>query len=490
MSEPPSYVPLLTLPVGPLGLPRQAGVPARSLLRPFGRHLGYGADPSRQVVVSWQVPDAVADPFVRIGTRPGEFGARIPAEMRPLVSRSAWRQPGADDDPVSPRTTTQYYLHTVLDQLLPDTTYYYVVGHRGHDPAGAGRLPGEFASFRTAPVPERGGAFSFTAFGDQGIGHNAVATANLAAALDPAFHLHLGDLSYANSIGSGETSDAYDPRIWDIFFVQNESIAARIPWMPAVGNHELEPWHGEHGYGGVRARFTMPDNAWPGSTGIYSWRYQNVGLICLDGNDVCYNTPANLDHTEGRQHRWLERRLSGFRADPTIDFVVVYLHQCTYSTCPGNGAELGAQEHWAPLFDRYQVDLVLSGHNHVYERTDPIRAGLATRPAPSGDTVDPVRDGTTYIVAGGGGDEIYAFAATDSHLGHESPNDEPLPMVICRPDGQEETVETAWSRVRYTGYCLLAVEVTPAAPGRAARMEVRSLTEDGILVDALTVRRS
>jgi len=459
-----------------------------SALRPFGRHLSFGADPSRQVVVSWQVPGPVSGPFVRIGTRPDDLGPRLAAEVRPLVSQLSWQQPVEDEPLIKPVTVTQYYLHARLDQLLPDTTYYYVVGHQGYDPAARSQLGG-IGSFRTAPSAGRGEAFTFTAFGDQGIGYNAVATGNLIAGLSPAFHLHMGDLSYANSDGGGDTTDSYDARLWDSFFVQNDPIASRIPWMMAIGNHEMEAWYSPDGYGGVRARFTMPDNAWDRSTGIYSWRYQNVGLISLDGNDVCYNTPANLDYTKGRQAAWLERRLAAFRADPGIDFVIVYLHQCTYSTCADNGAELGAQQQWAPLFDRYQVDLVLSGHNHIYERTDPVRAGKATRRVGPGGTVDPVRDGTTYVVVGGGGGGIYSFPAKDSYLGHETPNDAPVPMVICEPDGDNVTVPVDWSRVRYTGYCLLAVEATPAAHGRPAALSVRSLTEDGTAVDTFTVRR-
>jgi hypothetical protein len=30
-----------------------------------------------------------------------------------------------------------------------------------------------------------------------------------------------------------------------------------------------------------------------------------------------------------------------------------------------------------PLFDLYSVDLVINGHNHVFERTDPLRGGVA-----------------------------------------------------------------------------------------------------------------
>ncbi len=459
---------------------------AGSAVRPFGRHLAYGADPSQQVVVSWQVPAAVTAPFVRIGRVPGDYSEPIAAEVRTLTSQLSWQKPVEDLPLVKPKTVTQYYLHVRLDHLIPGTTYYYVVGHQGHDGAS---LLGEVACFRTAPAPGSATPFTFTAFGDQGIGYNAVATGGLVASLDSAFHVTMGDLSYANTEGGGGTDDKYDARVWDSYFTQNEAVAAQVPWMMAIGNHEMEAWYSPDGYGGVRARFTMPDNAWSGSTGIYSWRYQNVGLISLDGNDICFNTPANLDYTKGKQAAWLKSKLAAFRADTSIDFIVVYFHQCAYSTCPGNGAELGAQDQWAPLFDTYQVDLVLNGHNHIYERTDPIRKGKATRKVKPGDTVNPVKDGTTYVVAGGGGGGLYTFPASDTYLGHETANDSPVPMKYSDKDGHDHTVKVTWSRVRYTGYCLIALDVAPASGDTPAQLTARALTEDGTVVDRFVVRR-
>ncbi|MEV6606567.1 metallophosphoesterase family protein [Kutzneria sp. NPDC051319] len=457
-----------------------------SAVRPFGRHIAFGADPSQQVVVSWQVPAAVTAPFIRIGTSPTDLGAALPVEVRTLTSQLSWQKPTEDEPLVKPKTVVQYYLHARLDHLVPDTAYYYVVGHQGYDPAG--RLDG-VATFRTAPAVGKGAGFGFTAFGDQGVGYNATATTGLIAGLSPAFHLHMGDLSYANSSGGGDTTDSYDARIWDTFFNQNEPAAAQIPWMMAIGNHEMEPWYAADGYGGVRARFTMPDNAWSGSTGIYSWRYQNVGLISLDGNDICYNTPTNLNYTKGKQLAWLKATLKAMRADASIDFIVVYFHQCLYSTCQDNGAELGAQQQWAPLFDQYTVDVVLNGHNHIYERTDPIRAGKPTRKLASGDTVTPAKDGTTYVVAGGGGGGIYKFPGSDTYLGHETANDGTQPMKVSDEDGHDKTIKVSWSRVRYTGYCLVAVDVVPATATTPAKMTVRSLTEDGTAVDQFTVQR-
>ena len=62
------------------------------------------------------------------------------------------------------------------------------------------------------------------------------------------------------------------------------------------------------------------------------------------------------------------------------------------------------------------MDLVISGHVHAYERTNPIRAGQPTRHVAAGGTVHPTTDGTTYICAGGGGNGCYTtwYGTTDS----------------------------------------------------------------------------
>ena len=91
--------------------------------------------------------------------------------------------------------------------------------------------------------------------------YDAIGTANLIRAQSPAFHLHVGDVSYAESGGSGLITDSYDPRIWDQFFNEIEPAAGHIPWQVAVGNHEMEAWYSPDGYGGQYARFDFPGDA-------------------------------------------------------------------------------------------------------------------------------------------------------------------------------------------------------------------------------------
>jgi hypothetical protein len=133
------------------------------------------------------------------------------------------------------------------------------------------------------------------------------------------------------------------------------------------------------------------------------------------------------------QTLWLEATLAESRRDPAADMIVVVMHQCAMSTSvPGNGSDPGIRQAWLPLFDKYEVDLVLSGHEHDYERTYPVRgydaggSGTVAAPNPGqtkGAAVDTRRpavvttepysfngtpawntgEGTVYLVLGGGG---------------------------------------------------------------------------------------
>ncbi|MFJ2728010.1 purple acid phosphatase family protein [Streptomyces collinus] len=447
-----------------------------SVVRPFGRHLAFGADPRTQMRVSWQVPFAVRRPYLRLGTRPDDLGRRVPAELRNL------RTPGVRG---VRRAVEQYYLHAALDGLRPGTTYYYGVGHEGWDPAAPAHRAA-LASFRTAPAAAE--RFVFTAFGDQGVGRAANANDHLVRRQDPAFHLHAGDICYADVNGAGRTSDGYDPTFWDLFLKQNEPVARSVPWMVTTGNHDMEAWYSPDGYGGQLARFSLPDSGFDprGTPGAYAFTYGNTAFVALDANDVSYEIPANHGHSDGRQTRWLDAKLRELRARRGVDFVVVFFHHCAYSTSQ-HASDGGVRAKWLPLLARHRVDLVINGHNHVYERTDAIRNGAVGREVPIGGSTDPARDGIVYVTAGGGGRDLYSFPSgvKDSYEGHVRRH-RAVPTFHWGRD-KERVPETAhWSRVRYTGFSLLRVE---ARPGPRPRLKVSALAQDGRRIDHFEVRR-
>jgi 3',5'-cyclic AMP phosphodiesterase CpdA len=92
--------------------------------------------------------------------------------------------------------------------------------------------------------------------------------------------------------------------------------------------------------------------------------------------------------------------------DGSIDWIIVQMHQdALSSSATGNGSDLGLWQAWLPLFDRYQVDLVLCGHDHDYERSFPVRGydagvwlGRSDRPPRRHPPTSPGHDGRPRIV--------------------------------------------------------------------------------------------
>ncbi|HEY3873176.1 MAG TPA: metallophosphoesterase family protein [Actinocrinis sp.] len=455
--------------------------PSGATVIPFGRHIAFGADPTSQISVTWQVPATVTRPFVRIGRSPLELGEKVPAELTVLTTPFGDVSPVDSVPLVAPAQIEQNYVKALISNLLPGQTYYYAVGHDGYDPASSPGLD-PARSFTTAPVGRA--SYTFTAFGDQGVTYDAVALGALVRSQNPSFHLHAGDLSYAESGGSGVVTDSYDPRIWDQFLLQNELFASVVPWQAVVGNHEMEPWYSPDGYGGIFDRFALPVEG----QAYYSFTYGGVAFIALDANDVTYEFPANFNYSGGKQTTWLTRQLAAFRADRNIDFIVVYFHECAYCTATAHASDGGVRAAWTPIFDQYSVDLVINGHNHVYERNDPLRGGKVGVAAPTGSTVHSATQGTTYVVAGSSGESLYAFPAADSYVG-DVDNDSSITSWYRNPSGGETPETVSWSRVRYTGYALLAVDVEPGGRGAAPKLVLRAVNEYGAEIDTITIQR-
>jgi purple acid phosphatase-like protein/calcineurin-like phosphoesterase family protein len=473
-------------PVGSATLISSRTVSSGATVVPFGRHLAFGADPRTQMRIAWQVPAIVSKPFVRIGRHPLSLSQKIPAEIRALHSEV----PGAI------QATDQYYLHVKLDHLLPGTRYYYGVGHQGFDPGDAAHLA-TLGQFETAPRRKQDQLkYTFTAFGDQGVSYDALANDAVLLGQNPKFHLHAGDIAYADPSGQGKPvsangangTDSYDPRVWDNFLHQTELVARQIPWMVATGNHDMEALYSPNGYGGQQARWDFPGNGPSKCPSVYSFIYGNVGYLSLDANDVSNEITANRGYSGGSQTKWLADRLYFLRTQPDIDFVVIYFHHCAYSTTNQHASEGGVRADWVPLFDKYKVDLVINGHNHVYERTDALRNNSVTRAVPIGGSVEPATDGTVYVTAGGAGRSLYSFPVPDSYEGHQQAPIE-VPSYYWDSAGNKVTETIQWSRVRYTGYSFLAVDVAPASPGRTTTLTVRAIAENGSEIDRFVIRR-
>jgi 3',5'-cyclic AMP phosphodiesterase CpdA len=408
-------------------------------------HLQFGADPAAEMTVSWVTASSVAHPRVRVGTPRDGFGLTFPAQTRSYID-------GID----GVQTITQ---HARIFGLRPDTDYVYSVLSDG--------APAVQGTFRTAPagrVP-----FRFTSFGDLGSGNpawsksslNAIAATSQIEQFDPVVHLLNGDLSYAN------VNQASMPAVWADFFNNTQPSAMSRPWMPALGNHEVEAGNGPLGYLSYQTRYTLPPNGSSSFSGNwYKFQVGSVLFISLDNNDVVYENDGGAflgttnalyirGYSGGAQLQWLEQTLEEATFDPGIDWIVAYMHQTPMSTSSsGSGSDLGIRQNWMPLFYKYGVDLVLAGHDHDYERTFQVRgtdAGTFLRPTVVSTDLTEVdtTKGLVHLVLGGGGtsshDDVYGPPNTAS--GDPIASEIYTEPAIYKAVANETEVAT-WSAVR------------------------------------------
>ncbi|MBY8861758.1 metallophosphoesterase family protein [Nocardia sp. CA2R105] len=436
-----------------------------------GLHLQFGADAAREAVISWYTTASVRNPVVRYGTAAAGFGTTVQAQTR------TYR-----DGKSGIEITAQ---HARLTGLSPDTDYVYAAGHDG--------APPELGTLRTAPSGRA--AFRFTSFGDQGtptLGKLLDGTyvndnlgspfaGDVTAGIErvaPLFNLVNGDLCYANL-----ATDRI--RTWSDWWANNSRSARYRPWMPAPGNHENELGNGPIGYQAFQTYFTVPDAGSEDLTrGLwYSFTVGGVRVIALANDDICYQDAGSSyvrGYSGGAQKRWLEAELTKARADRGIDWVVVFMHQTAISSADKfNGADLGIRQEWLPLFDRYQVDLVLAGHEHHYERSHPVRGVLGTdtltpKPVDTRTDVVDTSKGTVHLVIGGGGTSapsnalffpgeqcrvVTSVGATDSGTGKKTP------VYV-----QEQAPWSAFKDSEHPyGFC--AFDVDPGKPGGNTTMK-------------------
>ena len=274
-----------------------------------------------------------------------------------------------------------YYQHeATLTDLNASTTYVYT-------PSVDGVALSRGDAFVTAP-PTGSGTVRFIAFGDSGIGSSAqyqLASLMSADAFD--FAVHTGDVVYGTttSIGAG----GY-PQLHKWFFdVYRDWLRSR-PMYLSIGNHDEEANRAAP----YRDVFVLPTNGasstYPEhSERFYSFDYGPAHVVVLD-------TELAFQSTTRRQVQlqWLEEDL----AATTQPWKIAVFHRSPYSAGGEHQSDLAVRAAFAPIFDRHHVDLVLSGHEHDYERSVPIRETADGGP-------------TTYIVTGGGGAKLYAAAS-------------------------------------------------------------------------------
>lgn len=319
---------------------------------------------------TWFVPVFIAEgPLVQGG---GDQPVRIVwYTSRPEACTLAPRPGGGAAPTGSPHHTPEGWRHCVqLDDAARRAAGYRI--------ACGGRVLAD----HPLRVPDGTGPLSFIVFGDSGKGTDAqYALARRMVALRPDFLLHTGDLVY----GEGERVD-YAER----FFAPYAPLLREVPFWPCLGNHDINDGHGSGPY---REVFELPENGPPGEPPEHHYWFQigPVRVAVIDSN-------VSREALAARVAPWLREVMQR----PGARWRFVSLHHPPWSIGP-HGSDERLRETLVPVFEQTRVDVVFAGHDHLYARSRPIRAGRVVPPG----------QGVVYVVSGAGGARLYEARRVD-----------------------------------------------------------------------------
>ena len=252
-------------------------------------------------------------------------------------------------------TEVEHIHEVVVDRLAPGRRYHYAVA------CDSVRTTGEFATAPDAAAP-----FMFVAFGDSrsNPGSHRDVVERVRSEV-PDFILGTGDMVNEGALESD----------WQKFFDIERDLLRENVLFPSLGNHDRQ------GRGrtadSFRKYFALPENS-PNPERYYAFTYGNSRFLVLDSNSYSF---ALTDQTA-----WIEAQLKAARMNPAVEHIFVAMHHPPFSiSLHGGNVEL--RDSWTPLFEKFGVDAVFSGHDHCYERAE--------------------HEGVRYFVSGGGGAPLY-----------------------------------------------------------------------------------
>ncbi|MEV1129445.1 metallophosphoesterase [Agromyces sp. NPDC049794] len=266
-----------------------------------------------------------------------------------------------------------------------------------------------------ASTPPAAPALTFTASGDIGATTESAKTLEQIRSLEPDLHLALGDLSY------GETGEE---GVWCEFVT--DRIGTGIPFQLLSGNHESD---GLNGHIDVFAD-CLP-NRLPGLAGEYARQYYvdvpaNVPLVrfVMISPGLTFSDGPWLYAPGSERFEWTREAIEGAR-EAGIGWVVVGMHKPCLSI--GNyGCDPGPE--LVDLLVSSGVDLVVSGHEHLYQRTVQLGIGdgcasIAPQRISAACVVDEGASvdqggGTVFVTVGTGGTALRDVHTDDPDMAY------------------------------------------------------------------------
>jgi hypothetical protein len=339
-------------------------------------HLSWQHDPATTITIMWRTDPSVTETVVEYGLTP-EYG-RTATGTR--ISYTALRQ--------------EIVWHVVeLTDLAPNTTYHYRCGAPGYWSADY--------TFTTAPASDDTvSQFTFAVIGDTQGGYKVMKQ----------IFATLKERGVRFILMTGDFTDGAGQMEFDMWFEAAGDVLAYIPFMPCHGNHEM-------------LRNTYFDQfALPGNEKWFSYDYGPIHFVHLFSQNEEYAL---------QQRGWLLKDLRS-TARP---WKIALAHHPAYNSGTQHGCTSYVLDHWVDIFERCILDIYFAGHEHIYERTWPIRQ----------NRID--GDGVVYVITGSAGAQY------------------------------REPGKAWWTAVSDTGYCYILVDVT------WSRLTITAYNLDGKIID-------
>jgi Calcineurin-like phosphoesterase len=299
-----------------------------------------------------------------------------------------------------------------LLSLQNSTKYFYKIGSTITD--FQGDINNYFSTSKPPNTPQNN--FRVWVTGDFGVGNsNQIAVKNAYktyVGANPAnFWIWLGDNAYSTGSDIEYTANTFN---------QYPDIFKNTPVYPSIGNHD----YGNLAYQSVATlgtsfpyfnQFSMPTNAEAGGVAsgtekYYSYNYGDAHFIVLDSY-------GSLNTNTSPMYLWLQNDLN----QNLQKFTICYFHHPPYTKGTHNSdteiESINMRQNIIPLLESKSVDLVLSGHSHVYERTflmnghyglantfaNAMKVNLSAGNVSPFYTKNPVINSTVYAVCGNSG---------------------------------------------------------------------------------------
>ena len=300
--------------------------------------LTFNGNPATSRAVTWRTDSSIKNGVAQIAE------ARVNSSFkRKTIRYKAITEPFDLGIYKANNNLNVHYHSVVFKQLQPNKIYAYRVGD-------GTKYWSEWIQFKTAK--EEYAPTKFVYFGDAQndvLSHwSRVIRMAYQTAPNASFVIHAGDL----------INSAHSDYEWAQWYKAGGFIHSQWTAIPVVGNHEFIPLvQGDERKLAIqwKPQFTLPVekelNKKLHET-VYTVDYQDIRIIVLNSNGLLE-----------KQTNYIEQQLK----TSTAKWNIITCHHSVFSPAVGRDFKY-ARRKWKPLFDQYNVDLVLNGHDHTYAR--------------------------------------------------------------------------------------------------------------------------